>query len=455
MHHKPKTIFFTLKNYTYWKPIEEGTLGKSSFFCAHMRKNTYLYNANEKEMTTHTPFSRPMYIMLKPAGSRCNLRCSYCYYLEKSRLYESQPTGNVMSDAVLERFIRQYIEAQTTPYVQFTWHGGEAMMRPLSFYQRAIHFQQIYGKGYTITNCLQTNGTLLDDKWCEFLKRNNFLVGISIDGPKDQHDRYRRDAQGRPTFDKVINAIRLLNRYDIDWNALAVVNNYNVNRPLEFYRFFKDIGCRYIQFSPIVERITRRSDALTLAPGMTADGSLTETSITPDQWGAFLCTIFDEWVSNDVGEYYVQLFESTLANWVGVQPGMCTLSSDCGHAGVMEFNGDVYSCDHFVYPEHRLGNIHTSTIVEMMYSPKQQEFARMKHAMLPRQCRECKYLFACNGECPKNRFLNDRYGNFGLNYLCAGYHRFFAHVAPYMEYMKHALTVGDDPASIMTQINNI
>ena len=403
-------------------------------------------------MTTNFAFARPMYVMLKPAGSLCNLRCKYCYYLEKDKLYK-QCKNHVISDELLEKFIKEYIEAQTTPQVLFTWHGGETLMRPISFYKRALELQRIYGRGRQIDNCIQTNGTLLTDEWCQFFKDNNFLVGVSIDGPQEFHDEYRRTATNKPTFVKVMNGINLLNKHGVEWNALAVVNDYNADCPLEFYRFFKQIGCKYIQFSPIVERVVKREDGLTLAPGMQGgDAGLADFSITPEQWGNFLCTIFDEWVHNDVGEYFVQLFDATLANWVGQAPGVCILAEECGHAGVMEFNGDVYSCDHFVYPEHLLGNLHTKTITEMMYSDQQNKFAKMKKQMLPQQCKECKFLFACHGECPKNRFLNDKYGNYGLNYLCKGYRQFFEHVEPYMNFMKRELENHRAPANVMKQI---
>ena len=403
-------------------------------------------------MTTNFAFARPMYVMLKPAGSLCNLRCKYCYYLEKDKLYK-QCKNHVISDEMLEKFIKEYIEAQTTPQVLFTWHGGETLMRPISFYKRALELQRIYGRGRQIDNCIQTNGTLLTDEWCQFFKDNNFLVGVSIDGSQEFHDEYRRTATNKPTFVKVMNGINLLNKHGVEWNALAVVNDYNADYPLEFYRFFKQIGCKYIQFSPIVERVVKREDGLTLAPGMQGgDAGLADFSITPEQWGNFLCTIFDEWVHNDVGEYFVQLFDATLANWVGQAPGVCILAEECGHAGVMEFNGDVYSCDHFVYPEHLLGNLHTKTITEMMYSDQQNKFAKMKKQMLPQQCKECKFLFACHGECPKNRFLNDKYGNYGLNYLCKGYRQFFEHVEPYMNFMKRELENHRAPANVMKQI---
>lgn len=402
-------------------------------------------------MATINPFARPMYIMLKPAGALCNLRCKYCYYLEKNELYKRQ--GNhVITDELLEKFVKEYIEAQTTPNILFTWHGGETLMRPISFYRRALELQRIYSHGRQIDNCIQTNGTHLNDEWCEFFKQNNFLVGVSIDGPQEFHDEYRKTGTGRPTFRDVMKGINLLNKHGVEWNALAVVNDFNADYPLDFYHFFKEIGCRYIQFTPIVERITTRPDNLRLAPGMQEEGMLADFSITAGQWGNFLCTIFDEWVHHDVGEYYIQLFDATLANWVGQAPGICTMAEECGHAGVMEFNGDVYSCDHFVFPEYKLGNLHDQTIFEMMNGQRQREFSRMKKQMLPQQCRECRFLFACHGECPKNRFVRDKYGNPGLNYLCQGYYRFFKHVAPYMDFMKNELENHRAPANVMNHI---
>lgn len=402
-------------------------------------------------MSTIAPFSRPMYVMLKPAGSLCNLRCKYCYYLEKNELYKDS-RNHIITDELLEKFIKEYIEAQTMPEVLFTWHGGETLMRPVSFYKKALELQRVYGRGRRIDNCIQTNGTLITDEWCQFFKENNFLVGVSIDGPQEFHDEYRKTATGRPTFRQVMKGINLLNKHGVEWNALAVVNDFNADYPLDFYHFFKEIGCHYIQFTPIVERIIDRADGLTLAPGMQEGGRMADFSVTTEQWGDFLCAIFDEWVHHDVGNYYIQLFDATLANWVGQAPGICTMARECGHAGVMEFNGDVYSCDHFVYPEHKLGNLHSQTIYEIMNSPKQKEFSKMKHLMLPLQCKECNFLFACHGECPKNRFVKDKYGNPGLNYLCSGYHKFFTHVAPYMDFMKNELDHHRAPANVMNHV---
>ncbi len=398
---------------------------------------------------TFAPFARPLYVMLKPVGSVCNLACEYCYYLEKSHLYRESPR-QVMSDELLEKFIEEYIQSQTMPQVLFTWHGGETLMRPLSFYKKVVELQKKYARGRAIDNSIQTNGTLLTDEWCRFFKEHNWLVGVSVDGPQEFHDEYRKNKQGKPSFHKVMQGIRLLNKHGVEWNAMAVVNDFNADYPLDFYRFFKEIDCHYIQFAPIVERTLSHTDGRTLAS--LADGNqgeLTDFSVTPGQWGNFLCTIFDEWVKKDVGTFYIQLFDSTLANWMGEQPGVCTLAKTCGHAGVMEFNGDVYMCDHFVFPQYKLGNLYQQSLVEMMYGDKQTQFGNNKQAALPEPCRACEFLFACNGECPRNRFCHTASGEPGLNYLCQGYKQFFSHVAPYMDFMKNELLHQRPPANVM------
>ncbi len=354
----------------------------------------------------------------------------------------------MMSDILLEKFTEEYINAQTQNEILFTWHGGEALLRPIPFYKRALELQKKYGRGKKIDNVLQTNGTLLTDAWCEFFKENNFLIGISIDGPQEFHDEYRRNKGGLPTFVKVMKGINLLKKHGVEFNAMAVVNDYNADYPVEFYKFFKEIGVQYIQFAPIVERINRQENGLKLTTPH-EDAELADFSVSPIQWGKFLCGLFDEWIKEDVGKIYIQMFDSTLANWMGEQPGICTLARHCGHAGVMEFNGDVYSCDHYVFPEFKLGNINTDSLASMMYSEKQLKFGTDKHDTLPRQCRECEFLFACNGECPKNRFARTKDGEYGLNYLCAGWKMFYGHVAPYMDFMKKELMNQRPPANVM------
>ena len=395
------------------------------------------------------PFAKPLYVMLKPASAHCNLACKYCYYLEKNKLY---PTAqrHLMSDEMLEQFTREYIEAQTMSQVLFTWHGGEPLLRSIDFYRKALSLQQKYAGGRHIDNVIQTNGTLLTDEWCEFFAQNHWLVGISIDGPQPDHDHYRLTAAGKPSWKKVMQGIKLLKKHGVEWNAMAVVNAYNVNHPLEFYRFFKENGCQFLQFTPIVERLTRHEDGRTLASLADKDEiSLSEASVAPEQWGYFLCAIFDEWVRKDVGKIFVEIFDCTLANWMGISPGICAYSKECGHAGVMEHNGDVYSCDHFVFPEYKLGNIRDHSLIDMLYGEQQQEFSRLKHSSLPRQCKECDMEFACHGECPKNRFMKDKYGDSGLNYLCPGYYHYYQHVAPYMDYMKQELMAQRPPSNIM------
>ena len=395
------------------------------------------------------PFAKPLYVMLKPAGAHCNLACKYCYYLEKNKLY---PTAqrHLMSDEMLEQFTREYIEAQTMNQVLFTWHGGEPLLRSLDFYRKALSLQQKYAGGRRIDNVIQTNGTLLTDEWCEFFAQNHWLVGISIDGPQPDHDHYRLTAAGKPSWKKVMQDIKLLKKHGVEWNAMAVVNAYNANHPLEFYRFFKENGCQFLQFTPIVERLTRHEDGRNLASLADKDEiSLSKASVAPEQWGYFLCAIFDEWVRKDVGKIFVEIFDCTLANWMGISPGICAYSKECGHAGVMEHNGDVYSCDHFVFPEYKLGNIRDHSLIDMLYGEQQQEFSRLKHSSLPRQCKECDMEFACHGECPKNRFMKDKYGDSGLNYLCPGYYHYYQHVAPYMDYMKQELMAQRPPSNIM------
>ena len=399
------------------------------------------------------PFAKPLYVMLKPAGAHCNLACKYCYYLEKNKLY---PTAqrHLMSDEMLEQFTREYIEAQTMNQVLFTWHGGEPLLRSIDFYRKALSLQQKYAGGRRIDNVIQTNGTLLTDEWCEFFAQNHWLVGISIDGPQPDHDHYRLTAAGKPSWKKVMQGIKLLKKHGVEWNAMAVVNAYNANHPLEFYRFFKENGCQFLQFTPIVERLTRHEDGRTLASLADKDEiSLSEASVAPEQWGNFLCAILDEWVRKDVGKIFVEIFDCTLANWMGVSPGICAYSKECGHAGVMEHNGDVYSCDHFVFPEYKLGNIRDHSLIDMLYGEQQQEFSRLKHSSLPRQCKECDMEFACHGECPKNRFMKDKYGDSGLNYLCPGYYHYYQHVAPYMDYMKQELMSQRPPSNIMKVVH--
>lgn len=385
----------------------------------------------------------PLSVMAKPAGASCNLACEYCYYADKSRIYGNRP--QMMTDELLEQFIRDYIASQPQEAVMFTWHGGEPLLRNRKFYELALSLQRKHADGHHIDNCIQTNGTLINQDWCKFFHDNNFLIGLSIDGPMNLHDEYRCDHQDRPTFLRVLKAARLLQTYGVDWNAMATVNNVNADHPLEFYRFFRDtLKCRYLQFTPIVERIDK---GLQIQADV-AGGDMAPYSVTPEQWGSFLCTIFDEWVKNDVGKMYVQLFDATLANYVGVPPGVCTLAGKCGQALVMEHNGDVFSCDHFVYPDHHLGNILESSFPTMLNGERHQGFIA-KSRQLSEKCLNCRYIHICNGECPKNRIVPNPEGGPNLNYLCEGYFRFFSHTEKAMLFMRNEIINDRAPANIM------
>jgi uncharacterized protein len=403
-------------------------------------------------MKTIAPFSHPLYATVKPVGARCNLLCNYCYYLEKVFLYPD-PASHLMSEEMLEHFTRDYIEAQTVPEVLFTWHGGEPLMHSIAFYKKAMEFQKKYAQGRKITNTIQTNGTLLTDEWCEFFSENDWLVGVSIDGPQEFHDEYRRCRKDdRRSFDIVMKGVALLNIHEVKWNALVAVHDLTANYPAYFYRFFKGIKCHHIQFTPVVERLLSHRDGRILAHVKDKNKCrIANWSVTPEQWGDFICDLFNEWVKKDVGKYFIQLFDATLANWMGVEPGVCTMAKTCGHAAAVEFNGDVYSCDHFVFPEYKLGNIKKQSLLEMMYGKKQDKFSALKQ-QLPMQCKTCEYLFACNGECPRNRFAYADDGEPGLNFLCDGYIRFFKHVAPYMDFMRNELLENRSPANVMQAI---
>ncbi len=340
-----------------------------------------------------------------------------------------------MDESLLEEFIRQYIEAQTQPEILFTWHGGEPLLLPISYYEHALEQQQKYAHGKIIDNCLQTNGTLLNDDWCEFFRKNNFLIGISIDGPEWMHNTYRQQ------YDKTLEGIRLLKKHGVQWNAMATVNHQNADVPIAFYHFFKSLGCEFLQFTPVVEILRDKDNH----DSESSPIRVTPESVTPWQWGRFLVALYDEWIKEDVGRIYVQLFDATLANWVGAEPGVCSMSTYCGLSPALQPDGSLYTCDHFVFPEHLLGNIHQHTITEMVYGPKQHTFGLQKRNSLSKRCRRCDYLFACHGECPRNRFLPDH-----ENYLCEGYHQFFEHAAPTMHFMANELAAGRAPANVMS-----
>lgn len=395
-------------------------------------------------------------VMVKPAGSVCNLNCAYCYYLEKRKLYPEKKDFR-MTEELLEEFTKQYIEANEVPVVTFTWQGGEPTLMGLDFFKRAIELQKKYAGGKRIENAFQTNGTRLNDDWCKFFKDNNILVGISIDGPEHNHDHYRKTYSGGPTFRRVMRGIELLQKHRVEFNTLSVVNDYNVHFAKETYRFLKDIGSVFMQFLPVVERVAEgiKDDSLKLVSNEYGNRTtVAPWTVNGKDYGKFLITIFDEWVRNDVARYYVQIFDATLANWVGEMPGVCVFAGTCGDALVMEHNGDVYSCDHYVYPENFLGNILEKPLIEMARSQEQFDFGMKKRNNLPRQCMQCDVLFACHGECPKHRIAITEDGEYGLNYLCEGYKMFYRHVTPYMDFMAKELQNKRAPANVMQWIKN-
>jgi uncharacterized protein len=379
--------------------------------------------------------------MTKPRGAICNLDCAYCYFLSKELLYPGSRFR--MADELLENYIRQYIEAQRVPEVTFAWQGGEPTLMGLDFFRLALELQQKYRRpGMRIHNALQTNATTLDDDWCRFFKQHNFLIGVSLDGPRQLHDVYRVDKGGKSTFDHVMAGIALLKQHRVEFNILTTLHAANAEHPLEVYRFLRDeVGTQFMQFIPIVER-----DNVT---GFQEGNALTPRSVTGRQYGEFLIAVFDEWVWRDVGRVFVQIFDVALAAWVGERPGLCVFEETCGTALALEHNGDVYSCDHFVEPKHKLGNIQDIPLIELVGSDKQQQFGLAKRDTLPRFCRDCEVRFVCNGGCPKDRTLRTPDGEPGLNYLCDGYKAFFTHIDQPMQIMATELRAKRPPANIM------
>lgn len=406
------------------------------------------------------------HVMTKPIGPICNLDCRYCFYLEKEAMYtqegrRARPSWE-MPPEILESYIQQYIETQDIPEISFAWQGGEPTLLGVRFFRRVVELQKKYAGGKRIVNALQTNGTLLDDEWGEFLAGNQFLVGLSVDGPAALHDTYRVDKQGRPSSERVMAGLEVLKKHRVEFNTLTVVNRANSQHPLEVYRYLKEIGSGFLQFIPLVERAapgphTTPDGLIQLslaAPPRTGDAqsAVTEWSVLPHDYGAFLVAIFDEWVRHDVGKTFVQFFDVALGQWAGMGSSLCVFSPTCGSALAIEHNGDVYACDHYVYPEYLRGNIQDTALKEMVLSAEQVKFGQNKSDALPRYCRECSVRFACNGECPKHRFLRTPDGEWGLNYLCAGYKRFFTHADPYLRTMTQLLRANRAPAEIMTMI---
>lgn len=385
--------------------------------------------------------------MIKPIGSACNLDCHYCYYRDKSEIY----SGNMprMSEELLEEYIKQYIEGVSQQNVSFCWHGGEPLMAGLPFFEKAMELQKKYAGDKIIENTLQTNGILVNDAWCEFFRKNNFLIGLSLDGPEDIHDAFRRDCGGAPTFAKVMNAVALMKKHGVEFNILATVNARSEERGVEVYRFLTSIN-PYIQFLPVVEYVKERPGKrpLIVSPDE-EDAVLAAWSVSAKGYGKFMCDVFDEWVKYDVGKNFVQLFDVILGNWCGVPASLCAFAEVCGDGLVIEHNGDVYSCDHFVYPEYRLGNIASGDLQSMYRSTEQQAFGRDKREALPMECKRCNYYFLCHGECPKHRFEYAKNGEPYMNALCEGYKMFFRHTDPYMRYMKTLIEKGEPASKVM------
>lgn len=401
---------------------------------------------------------RGFHVLTKPVGPICNLDCKYCFYLEKEKLYPSETQWR-MNDAVLEEYVRQYIQGQPVREINFAWQGGEPTLLGVEFFRKAVELQKEYAGGKDIFNAIQTNGTMLDEEWCEFLAANNFLVGISIDGPQELHDTYRLDKRQQPTFEKVLRGLELLKKHKVEFNTLTVVNRTNSKEPLRVYRFLKNVGSGFMQFIPLVERVAPQKlksqgydFAAPPSPIDNNDAAVTPWSVGAAQYGNFLCAIFDEWVRQDVGKVFVQLFDVALGNWMGFGSPLCVFSEKCGAALAIEHNGDVYSCDHYVYPHYKLGNVMNQSLGAMVDSSQQTKFGNDKLDTLPKFCRQCEVRFACNGECPKHRFIRTPEGEAGLNYLCAGYKKFFNHIGPHMSTMAQLLRSGRAPAEIMSEL---
>ena len=400
------------------------------------------------------------HLLAKPTGAVCNLDCKYCFFLSKEMLYPGSRFR--MADELLETYVRQLLESQPGPEVSIAWQGGEPTLMGLDFFKRSVEYAERHKRqGQTISYTIQTNGTKLDAEWSAFFKAQSFLVGLSVDGPGRLHDTYRVDKGGQGTFDQVMRGWESLNAHGVDVNVLCTVNAANADHPLEVYRFFRDeLKATFIQFIPIVERVTPEMLPLANAgwaergsgprPLYRLEGNLvTERSVRAEQWGGFLIGVFDEWVRRDVGRIYVQMFDAALASWVGAPPSMCIFSETCGGALAIEHNGDLYSCDHFVEPKYRLGNIQDTHMLELVTSEQQRQFGLAKRDTLPRYCRECPVRFACHGECPKDRFISTPDGEPGLNYLCAGYKAFFTHIDHPMRLMARLLQSGAPPAQVM------
>lgn len=441
------------------KPRKQGQKKNNSGNAAALKQNV-MNEASQYILKSYTSIPKGYHMMAKPTGPRCNIGCKYCFYLEKESLFVEDASFR-MSDEVLEAYIRRYIEAQKVPFTEFVFQGGEPTLMGLDFFKKALSLQLKYTpRGMTVTNSLQTNGTLLDDEWCEFLAKNDFLVGLSIDGPGDIHNVYRIDRGGNPTFSRVYKALKLLQKHRVKYNILACVTRESALHPLKVYDFFKNEGVEFIQFIPIVERLPGESaDKLGLKLALPPDikkeepnRSVTPWTVNPSDWGDFLIAIFDRWIRNDVGNVFVMNFEWAASSWAGMPGTACIFAPRCGHAVVVEHNGDIYSCDHFVYPAARLGNILKDNPKHKLDSMQQAAFGSSKQTALPGYCKGCQFLFACWGECPKNRFMTSPDGEPGWNYLCPGYKKYFNHIDPHLKKLVMLLRQGRPAREIMEMV---
>ncbi len=397
------------------------------------------------------------HILSKPVGARCNLKCEYCFYLEKKNFYKD--SNFIMSNEVLETYIDKYINTQEIPVIQFVWQGGEPMLAGLEYYKNIVKIQKKHSNGKKIENSIQTNGTLLNDEWCEFLKDNDFLVGVSFDGDEDIHNKYRKDIGGNGTFSKVESGIELLKKYEIPFNVLVCVTSQSSKKAKNIYKYLKEMGVEYIQFTPIVERlpeVEEKNEGLTHAsPNCETNYYLlTNFSVKQGEYGKFLIDIFDDWIKEDVGKIHVMNFEWALESWLGLPSTVCIFSKQCGQALAIEHNGDLYSCDHYVYKENKIGNILVDNPKELIGQKKQTSFGESKETNLPKQCNQCEVKFACNGECPRHRFEKAYDGEYGLSYLCSDYNMFFRYIHRYMKVMVELINNNLPASMVMDVVNN-
>jgi uncharacterized protein len=401
-----------------------------------------------------------IHVVAKPTGPLCNLNCAYCFYLEKKALFGAGKKYR-MTDGLLSVFIKNYIQSQPSPVVEFIWQGGEPTLSGLDFFKKVVELQRPFARRKMIRNSLQTNGTLLTRKWCEFLKKYNFMVGISLDGPKEIHDRYRRDRRGNGTFDRVMQGLKLLQKYRIEYNVMACVARDTAKQPLDIYRFFRSEGVEFIQFTPVVERMPDESSlscSLRLAGPASLDKQERQTQVTPwtvlpEEYGDFLIAVYEEWIRHDVGKVFIMNFEWALNTWIGNPSPVCIHAEQCGRSVVLEHNGDVYACDHCVYPEYKLGNIATDSLSDLVAKSMRSGFGIIKYHALPRQCKACEVLAACRGGCPKHRFAKAYDDEPGLQYLCEGYKKFFLHIRKYLNVITQLLENGLPASYVMKAVD--